>query len=134
PRTFRIISSFRVGSKPEHVTPDWDLRRLYVEVALGNRLAIIDPRTGRLTGRRRLPGPYNLYFTVDGRKAIVILDSRLATSRQVYFYDRTTWRLLRSIRIPGAGADHLDFSADGRYALLSAEYSGDLVKIDVVHM
>src|SRR6476659_5246668 len=30
PRTFRIVGRFSVGSEPEHVTPDWDLKLLYV--------------------------------------------------------------------------------------------------------
>jgi YVTN family beta-propeller protein len=134
PRTFKIIRRFRVGASPEHVTPDWDLRRLYVEVAFSNRLTVIDPRTGRPISSRTVPGPYNLYFSLDGRKALVILDSRLAGAHQVYFYDRRTWRLLKALRIPWAGADHLDFTADGRFALLSTEYSGYLVKIDIARM
>jgi len=134
PRTFRIVRRYKVGASPEHVTPDWDLRRLYVEAVFSNRLTIIDPRTARPIGSRTVPGPYNLYFSLDGRKAIVILDSHLAGARQVYFYDRRTWRLLKVLRIPWAGADHLDFTADGRYALLSTEYSGYVVKIDVARM
>ena len=134
PRTFRIVGRYRVGASPEHVTPDWDLRRLYVEAVFSNRLTIIDPRTARPIGSRTVPGPYNLYFSLDGRKAIVILDSHLAGARQVYFYDRRTWRLLKALSIPWAGADHLDLTADGRYALLSTEYSGYVVKIDVARM
>ncbi len=134
PRTFKIVGRYRVGASPEHVTPDWDLRRLYVEAVFSNRLTIIDPRTARPIGSRTVPGPYNLYFSLDGRKAIVILDSSLAGAHQVYFYDRRTWRLLKALRIPWAGADHLDFTADGRYALLSTEYSGYLVKIDIARM
>jgi YVTN family beta-propeller protein len=139
PRTYTIVGRFSVGPKPEHVTPDWDLRRLYVEVAGGGHLTIINPRTERPAGSRAVPGPYNLYFSLDGRKAIVVLDSRLSGSEyggphQLYFYDRRSWRLLKALTIPWPGADHLDFSADGRYALLSAEYSGYVVKIDVARM
>jgi YVTN family beta-propeller protein len=139
PRTFKIVGRFWVGPKPEHVTPDWDLRRLFVELAGAGHLTIINPRTGRPAGSRSVPGPYNLYFSLDGRKAIVVLDSRLSGSEyagphQLYFYDRSSWRLLKALRIPWAGADHLDFSADGRYALLSTEYSGYVVKIDVAKM
>jgi YVTN family beta-propeller protein len=139
PRTYRIIRRFAVGAKPEHVTPDWDLRRLFVDAALGGRLTVIDPKRNRPIGRHLVPGPYNLYFSLDGRKAIVVLDSRLSGgeyggARQLYFYNRRTWRLLKSIRIRWAGANHMDFSADGRYALLSLEYSGYLVKVDIARM
>jgi len=33
--------------------------------------------------------------------------------------------------VPCAGIDHMDFSADGRYALASCEFSGQLVKVNV---
>jgi YVTN family beta-propeller protein len=139
PRTFRILYRFRVGSSPEHVTPDWDLKRLYVEAAFSNLLTVIDPKTGRPVGRHTVPGPYNLYFTVDGRMAIVVLDSSISGSRyagaqQLYFYNRRTWRLIKAVRVPWAGADHLDFSADGRYVLVSTEYSGWIAKVDIRRM
>jgi YVTN family beta-propeller protein len=134
PRTFRILYRYSVGASPEHVTPDWNLKRLYVEAAFGDRLTVIDPSTGRPIGHRTVAGPYNLYFTLDGRMAIVVLDSSLSGSTQLSFYDRRTWRLIKGVRIPWAGADHLDFSADGRYFLLSTEYSGWVAKVDVRRM
>ena len=139
PRTFKILSRFKVGAGPEHVTPDWDLQRLYVEAALGSRLTVIDPMTGRPMGHHAMPGPYNLYFSLDGRLAIVVLDSRLSGveyggHKQLRFYDRRTWHLIKALDVPWAGADHLDFSADGRFFLLSTEYTGRLVKVDVDRM
>ena len=52
----------------------------------------------------------------------------------LYFYDWHTWKVVGQIHIPWPGADHLDFSADGRFLLLSTEYAGRLVKIDVPSM
>ena len=139
PKTFKILFRYPVGASPEHVTPDWDLKRLYVEAAFGGRLAIIDPKTGRAVGHHTVPGPYNLYFTLDGRMAIVVLDSARSGvahggQRQLRFYDRQTWRLIKALDVPYAGADHLDFSADGTFFLLSTEYTGRLVKVDVETM
>ena len=139
PSTFKILERYKVGASPEHVTPDWDLQRLYVEAAFGGRLTVIDPKTGRPAGIRIVPGPYNLYFTLDGRMAIVVRDSSQSGRadggpKQLYFYDRRTWRLVKELRVPWAGADHLDFSADGSFFLLSTEYSGRLVKVDVEKM
>ena len=136
PRTFKILGRYAVGASPEHVTPDWDLQRLYVESSFGSRLTVVDPKTGRPTGHHTVRGPYNLYFTLDGKMAIVVLDSsrsgvRSGGHRQLYFFDRRTWRLIKALDVPWAGADHLDFSADGRFFLLSTEYSGRLVKVDV---
>lgn len=136
PSTFRIVDRYAIGASPEHVTPDWDLRRLYVEAAFGNRLTVIDAATGQPVGKHAVPGPYNLYFTVDGMMAIVVLDSTAngagyGSGRQISFYDRRTWHLIKALDIPYAGANHLDFSADGSYFLLSTEYAGRLVKVGV---
>jgi len=139
PTTYKILFRYPVGASPEHVTPDWDLQRLFVEASFGGRLTVIDPLTGRAVGHHTVPGPYNLYFTLDGRMAIVVLDSRLSGAqyggqKQIRFYDRRTWRLIKALDVPYAGADHLDFSADGSYFLLSTEYTGWLVKVDVKKM
>lgn len=139
PRTFKILYRYAVGASPEHVTPDWDLQRLYVEAAFSNRLTVLDPKTGLPIGHHTVPGPYNLYFTPDGRLAIVVLDSRLSGGayggqQQLFFYDRRTWRLIKALRIPWAGADHLDFSADGSYLMLSTEYAGWIAKVNIRQM
>ena len=52
-RTARVVRRFAVGTQPQHVTPSWDLRTLWVTNDVGNSLTPIDPRTGR-PGR---PGP-----------------------------------------------------------------------------
>jgi DNA-binding beta-propeller fold protein YncE len=71
--------------------------------------------------------PYNLYFTPDGRYAIVVAE-RL---RRLDFRDPHTMRLRHSLPVPCKGVDHLDFTADGRSLLASCEFSGELVKVDV---
>ena len=136
PLTFKILFRYPVGASPEHVTPDWDLQRLYVEAAFGNRLTVIDPRTGRVIGYHTVPGPYNLYFTPNGKIAIVVRDAALhyGGQQQLYFYDRQTWHLIKIVSVPWAGADHLDFAADGSYFLISTEYSGWVAKVDIAKM
>jgi len=133
PRTFAIVGRVQVGKSPEHVTPDWDLDRLYVNEMDSNALTVLDPKTGKAVKTIQVPHPYNLYFTVEGTKAIVVEDSGeggIQAGNGLRFYDRRTWRLLGSVSIPYPGADHLDFSADGRYLFLSCEYSGVVVKVD----
>src|SRR5262249_25594646 len=93
-------------------------------------MAVIDPRTGKLTGTIPVAHAYNLYFTPDGRKAIVVVER----FRRLEVRDPHTWRLIKSIAVPRSGIDHLDFSADGRYLLASTEYSGIVVKVDTVAM
>ena len=47
---------------------------LYVDNDLGNSLTPIDPRTGRPGTPIPVEDPYNLYFTPDGRFAIVVAE------------------------------------------------------------
>ncbi|HEY8681469.1 MAG TPA: YncE family protein [Candidatus Dormibacteraeota bacterium] len=126
PLTFQVVDHFRVGSIPHHITPSWDLTKLYIENEGSSLLTVIDPKTGKVTGNIAVPFPYNLYFTPDGKKAIVVVE-RLA---RLDFRDPNTWQLIKSVPIPWRGIDHLDFSADGSYLIGSTEWSGILVKID----
>ena len=127
PRTFRVVRTFRVGLGPQHVTPSWDMRRLYVGNTYSNTLTEVDPRTTRPIHRIPIPDPYNLYFTPDGKLAVDVAE-RMQT---LFLYDPSRWRRVGSIHVPFAGIDHLDFSADGRYLLISAEYSGMVAKVDL---
>jgi sugar lactone lactonase YvrE len=127
-RTGRIIDHFAVGALPQHVTPSWDLRTLWVTNDLGNSLTPIDPRTGRHGRPVPVRDPYNLYFTVDGRRAIVVAEAH----RALDFREPHTMRLRHSLVIPQcAGVDHMDFTADGRRALVSCEFSGRMVVVDL---
>jgi YVTN family beta-propeller protein len=46
-RAAKVVDHFAVGALPQHVTPSWDLRTLWVTNDVGNSLTPIDPRTGR---------------------------------------------------------------------------------------
>ena len=129
PRTYRVIGHFNVGALPQHITPAHDLSRLYVNNDLGNSLTPINPRTGRPGSPIPVDDPYNLYFTIDGRFAIVVAE-RL---HRLDFRSARTFRLIRSLTVPCSGVNHLDFSADGSYAIVSCEFSGQLLKVDVRH-
>jgi YVTN family beta-propeller protein len=126
-RTFKIVEHFSVGGLPQHVVPAYDLRTLYVTNDTGNSLTPIDPNTGK--PRRAIPvdDPYNMYFTPNGSYAIVVAE-RL---HRLDFRDAHTFRLHRSLAVPCTGVDHMDFSADGRYAIASCEFSGQLLKVDI---
>jgi YVTN family beta-propeller protein len=127
PKTFKIIRHFRVGVYPQHITPSWDLKHLYVNNTASNSLTVINPRTGRPTGTIPVQDPYNLYFTPDGTTAIVVAE----TVQRLDLRDPHTWALKASIPIPAAGPNHLDFSADGGYLLISNEFDGTIVKVDL---
>lgn len=126
PRTFRVVGTFRVGRQPQHVVPSHDLRTLWVNNDLGNSLTPIDPRTGRPGRAVPVADPYNLYFTPDGRYAVVMA-SKL---KRLDFRDARTMALHRSVPVPCAGVNHADWTADGRFFLVSCEFSGQLLWVD----
>jgi len=130
PLTFKVIDHYRVGQIPHHITPSWDLSELYVEDEGSSNLTVLDIHTGKPVRNISIPFPYNLYFTPDGTKAIDVVERLM----RIEFRDPHTWKLLRSVPIPWAGADHMDFSADGSYLLISTEYSGVVAKVDTVNM
>jgi YVTN family beta-propeller protein len=127
PATHRVVEHFAVGALPQHVVPAWDLKTLYVTNDVGNSLTTIDPRTGKPGRTIPVTDPYNMYFTPDGRYAIVVAE-RLA---RLDFRDAHTFVLHKSVPVPCVGVDHIDFSADERYLIASCEFSGELVKLDV---
>ena len=127
PRTYRVISSFPVGTLPQHVTPSYDLRTLYVDNDVGNSLTPINPRTGRPGRPFPVDDPYNLYFTPNGRYAIVVAE-RL---HRLDFRNPHTFKLVKQLQVPCAGVNHMDFSPSGSYAVVSCEFSGQLLKVDL---
>src|SRR5258708_32050038 len=45
PKTYQIIGHFSVGRQPQHVTPSYDLKKLWVLNDLGDSITQIDPIT-----------------------------------------------------------------------------------------
>ena len=66
PHTYKVIDEFPVGALPQHVTPSYDLKTLWVDNDEGNSLTPIDPATGHPGKPVPVTDPYNLYFTPDG--------------------------------------------------------------------
>src|SRR5215217_7975992 len=130
PATFEIVDSYEVEELPYHITPSWDMTELLVNNEESGTFTVIDPRSGRTKDSVAVTFPYNLYYTPDGSKAIVVAE-RL---QRIGFRDRKTWDLLGSVYIPWPGVDHLDFSKDGDYFLASSEWSGVVSKVDVNKM
>lgn len=127
PATYKVIDEFHTGRQPQHVTPSYDLRTLWVLDDKGNSLIRIDPATGKLDGITKVTDPYNMYYTPDGKYAIVVAEQR----RRLNFLDANTMKLHHSLPVGCRGVDHMDFSADGTYLIASCEFSGALIKVDV---
>ena len=127
PVTYRVLRVERVGALPQHITPSYDLRTLWVSNNKGNSLTPVDPRTGAFGTAVPVDDPYNLYFTADGSSAVVVAE-RL---RRLDFRDPHTMRLTRSVPVPCPGVDHLDVSSDGRFALVSCEFGAAMIYVDM---
>jgi DNA-binding beta-propeller fold protein YncE len=127
-KTFKVVRSFAVGALPQHVVPSWDLKKLWVTNDLGNSLTPIDPRTGRPGKPVPVTDPYNLYFTADGLHAIVVAEAH----RELDFRSPHTMKLQHALAVPQcAGVDHMDYTADGRFALVSCEFSASMIVVDL---
>jgi YVTN family beta-propeller protein len=134
PATMKVVDRLKVGVSPQHIVPAWDLRTLWVTNNAEGRpdgsLTPIDPRTGKAGKAVPVDDPYNMYFTPDGKSAIVVAEAR----KRLDFRDPQTMAMQFSIDTPGCpGINHADFAIDGRFAIFTCEFSGSLVKIDLVN-
>src|SRR5436190_8605002 len=134
PEKLKVVDRFRVGGQPQHIVPSWDLKTLWVNNnglrGLQGSLTPIDPKTGKPGQSIAVEDPYNLYFTPDGRSAIVVAE-RL---ERLDFRDPVEMTLQQSLPTPGcSGVNHADFSIDGKYAIFTCEFGGGgLIKVDLV--
>jgi YVTN family beta-propeller protein len=134
PKTFKVIDKFKVGLNPQHVAPSWDLQTLWVtnnaERTDKGSLTPIDPKTGKPGTAIPVDDPYNMYFSPDGKSAIVVAEAM----KRLDFRDPRTFKLQYSISTPQcAGINHADFSIDGKFAIFTCEFAKSLVKIDLVN-
>ena len=126
PATMKVVATYPVATSPEHVVPSHDLRTLWVNSDLGETLTAIDPTTGKITRRVPVADPYNLYFTPDGRHALVMAE----WLRRIDVRDPQTMKLTRSLPVPCGGLNHADFTADLSTMLVSCEFSGKVLFVD----
>jgi YVTN family beta-propeller protein len=134
PATLTVVDRFKVGVNPQHIVPSWDLTTLWVannaEGRSDGSLTPIDPKTGKAGAAIAVDDPYNMYFTPDGRSAIIVAEAH----RRIDFRDPVTMKLQSSLDVPRCGGiNHADFSIDGRYAIFTCEYQGSVAKIDFVN-
>jgi YVTN family beta-propeller protein len=132
PATMNVVDRFRVGINPQHVVPSWDLKTLWVannaEGRTDGSLTPIDPKTGKPGKSIPVDDPYNMYFTPDGRSAVIVAEAL----KRLDFRDPQTMALQGSLAVPECGGiNHADFSIDGRYAIFTCEFAGRLAKIDM---
>ncbi len=134
PATRKVVDRFPVGQDPQHVVPSYDLKTLWVtnnaEGRTDGSLTPIDPTTGRPGKAIPVDDPYNMYFTPDGRSAIVVAEAL----KRLDFRDPQTMTLQWSLDVPQcAGVNHADFAIHGRFAIFTCEFQGSLAKVDLVN-
>jgi DNA-binding beta-propeller fold protein YncE len=126
PRTYSVVATWPMRQLPQHVVPAYDMTRLYVLNNAADALTPIDPLTGEPGRPIAVADPYNLYFTPDGREAIIVEEA----NRKLTFTDPVTFQKHSETALGCDGFNHLDFSIDGRYLVGSCEFDGNLVKVD----
>ena len=134
PATLKVVDTFKVGINPQHVVPSWDLRTLWVgnnaEGRTDGSLTPIDPLTGKPGKGIPVDDPYNMYWSPDGKYAIVVAEAY----KRLDFRDPVSLKLAYSIATPECGGiNHADFSIDGKFALVTCEFNGSVAKIDLVN-
>ena len=127
PATNKVIQTIPTGEYPEHVVVGYDLRSLWIANTKGNTLTRIDPRTGVVDAPVPVADPYNVYWTPDGASMIVIAERY----KRLDFLDARTLKLTASVPLKCAGANHVDYTADGKFALVSCEFSSQVFRLDV---
>ncbi|MBV8799231.1 MAG: hypothetical protein JO208_05435 [Alphaproteobacteria bacterium] len=133
PTRMRIVGHFQAGRHPQHVVPSYDLRTLWVagSAAPGRGPGIVmpvDPMTSAPGTPIKVPDAYNLYFTPDGRSAIIVAEE----DRRLDFRDPHTMKFQQTVHTRACrGINHADFAIDGSYAIFSCEFGGNLIKLDV---
>jgi len=127
PKTYQVVRTFPTGKVPQHVVPSYDLSTLWVANNASNSLTPIDPITTAEGKSVSVDDPYNMYFTPDGKSAMVIAEAR----HRIDFRDPHDMKLEQSLRVDCKGLDHMEFTADNRYAIGTCEFSGKLVKVDL---
>jgi YVTN family beta-propeller protein len=130
PKTYKIIKTIQTHSGPQHVVPSWDLKTLWVNDNKGNYLTPIDPMTATAGKDIYVHDPYNLYFTPNGKYAVVMAES----DHQIVFRDPHTMKIKKTVTVPCAGVNHADWSADGNFFIASCEFSGMVLKLDTAKM
>jgi YVTN family beta-propeller protein len=134
PAQMKVVDRFKVGIGPQHIVPSWDLKTLWVtnnaERTDKGSLTPIDPKTGKPGPAIDVDDPYNMYYTPDGKSAIVVAEAR----KRLDFRDPKTMAEQYHIDVPGCpGINHADFSIDGKVAIFTCEFSGTLAKIDLAN-
>jgi DNA-binding beta-propeller fold protein YncE len=128
PTTMKVIDNYKTGSITQHVVPAYDMSVLYALNNSSDTITPIDPKTGKKMADIKVTDPYNLYFMPDGSEAIVVEEA----NQKLTFTDPKTFAKHSSLSAKCDGINHMDFSIDGKYAIVTCEFDGTLLKVDLL--
>jgi YVTN family beta-propeller protein len=130
--TLEVVGTIPLGrGKPNRIVFHPDGKTAWVVYDKGRDLGVIDAETRKLVRRVRIGGnPYNLAFTPDGRRLLVLDWSSDTSNDEVIFYDLEAKKIEGRVEVSTWPA-HGVFSRDGRFVYVSGETAGDVTVIDV---
>ena len=126
PKTYKVIKTFKTNLGPQHVVPSWDLKTIWVNNNQGNTITPINPANLVMGKPIYVHDPYNLYFTPNGQYAIEMAEK----DKVINFLDPQSLSIKKSVKVPCAGVNHADFSADGNFFIATCEFDGSLILMD----
>lgn len=130
PKTYKVIKTIKTHAGPQHVVPSWDLQTLWVNDNKGNYLTPINPRTVTAGKDIYVHDPYNLYFTPNGKYALIMAEA----DKEIVFRDPQTMAIKKTVKVPCAGVNHADWTADGNQFVVTCEFSGSIILVDTAKM
>ncbi|KAB2363414.1 YncE family protein [Actinomadura montaniterrae] len=126
PRTLRLTGRFGAGTAASRVVPSWDMRRLWAVDAVHDVLVPVSAVSGRRGRPVPAADPAALYFTPDGRTALLAA----GRPRRLEVRDPRTMRPRASVPLPCAAADG-DFTLGGGSLVMTCTSAGTLLRVDV---
>jgi DNA-binding beta-propeller fold protein YncE len=128
--TRKVIATYKMKPGPQHVVPSWDLKTLWVNNNEGNYLTPINPANGKPGKPVYVHDPYNLYFTPNGKYAIVMAEA----DQQLVFRDPHTMAIKKKVNVKCKGLNHADWTKDGNYFVATCEFTGQLLWVNTAKM
>jgi DNA-binding beta-propeller fold protein YncE len=126
PAGLRLVGRFHTGATAAGVAPSWDLRRLWATDRVNGLLVPLGPRSGRRGRAVGVTAPTRLYFSPDGRDALVLA----RRPDRIDLRDPRTMAPRASAPLPCA-AGHADFTPDGASLVATCTAAGLLARVDL---
>ncbi|MFF5258707.1 YncE family protein [Actinomadura viridis] len=125
-RTGRLLERLPAGGAPTLIVTGPDLRRLWITGLGDGRVLTLAPGAARPAAGPRISRPGPLYFTPDGRAALVMA----GRSARIDVRDPRTLKPRGTIRLPCPGAVRADFTADASALLTACPSTGQVIRVD----